>query len=127
MFGLVSLTGIALVWRPLRERIIVACGFLAAFVLLGVFLPTFTRAILNQILLLAVALVLLLWFVVFLLRSLSRLSAWRPLWPWSGSPHDEATGPVESTLASSATSGETGGGDQADPGPRQEGGTHDES
>ena len=52
-----------------------ACVLLAILVLLGVFLPTFTRAIVNQILLLAVLLVLLLWLAAFLLRDLPRLSS----------------------------------------------------
>ncbi len=126
MFGLVSLVGMALVWRPLRERIIVVCTFLAALVLLGVFLPTFSRAILNQILLLAVALVLLLWLVVFFLRSLSRLSQWNPEWPWSRTSQHNSDAPVE-CVASSATTGQAAGTEQADADSRQEGGTHDES
>ncbi len=77
VFGAVTLIGVLLLRRPLAQRFAAACALLALLVLLGVFLPTLTRAIVNHVLWLAALLVLLLWLVVFLVHDLPRLSLWK--------------------------------------------------
>ena len=117
VFGLIALAGILLLARPFTERIIAACVLLALIILLGVFLPTFARAVLNQILLLAVLLVLLLWFVVLLVRSLPKLAELRIRWP-----RRQRAEPAAATAAAPQESPPA-----AAEGPQEEGGTSHES
>ncbi len=62
VMGLILLLGVLLLRRPATDRVVAICALLAVVVLLGVFLPTLSNAVLNNALLLAVGLVLLLWF-----------------------------------------------------------------
>jgi hypothetical protein len=136
VFGLIAVAGVLLLRRPVTERIIAASVLLALLVLLGVFLPTLARAILNQILWLAVLLVLLLWGVVFLVRGLPKLAQLKIRWPRrKRTKSADPSPPAESLPAKPATDESPPAGpasDQQPPpasaeGPSEEGGPSHES
>jgi hypothetical protein len=119
VFGAVALLGLLLVRRPFSERIVAVCTFVTVLLLLGVFLPTFARTILNEILLLAVVLVLLVWLAAIAIQSLGRLSKLRIRWPRRPDSEQISQAAGDEPVAATATS------DEAES--RQAGGSSDES
>ena len=105
VFGTVAVLGLLLVWRPFSDRIVAICTFVVVLLLLGVFLPTFARTILNEILLLAVALVLLVWLAAFAIQSLRRLGTLQIQWP-RRPPRAESSEPTAGEPVASTASSE---------------------
>lgn len=66
--------GVALLARPLGERLMFLVALLAALIASAVFLPTLTVQLLNIVLASSVVLVLALWLTVSLIRTVPRLA-----------------------------------------------------
>jgi hypothetical protein len=81
IFACVALAGVCLLRRPAVERLAVVCGLLAVLVFCGSFWPSLVNAFVGQALFPAVCMVGLVWFGVFAMRVLPRLSRVRFRWP----------------------------------------------
>ncbi len=81
VFLVVLLPGIVLLKHSLADRTVVVLAALAVLVLVGVFLPTFARSVLDVPLLLAAVLVGLLWLAVGAAHGLPKLSQIDIRWP----------------------------------------------
>jgi hypothetical protein len=68
IFGAVLIMGLLLLNTRFSTRLIAVALFFIGLILLGVFLPTFSRQVINGVLFSALFLVLLLWFVWYLIR-----------------------------------------------------------
>jgi hypothetical protein len=63
VFIVVAIAGLLLTRRPVGERFVAFGALVVAIVLIGVFLPTFAQQVLDGVLLLAIGLVVLVWFL----------------------------------------------------------------
>lgn len=74
VLGIVGLGGVLLLRRSIATRIVALCGLAAALVLVGALLPTLAYALLDNILVLAVMLVILLWLVALAISAATQPS-----------------------------------------------------
>jgi hypothetical protein len=75
IFTLVIVIGLVLTARPLPEKLMAVAALIVALVLIGVFLPTLSLQILNEVLLLALFLVAVVWISLFAIRTYRRWPA----------------------------------------------------
>lgn len=68
VFLLIAVPGVVLVTQPIGVRIFAVGGLLTALVGVGIFFPTFSMQVFNEVLIAAVGLVLAVWFLMFLFR-----------------------------------------------------------
>jgi len=110
----VALLGVALLWAKTPTRLLALGAFVTALILLGVFLPTFLRQIVDGVLLSALALVAILWLVWYLAWTrprdpnvIARRAARQAPKPPSGPPAPAAPSPAPARAA--PPSGSAGG------------------
>ena len=96
------LFGLAMLTRPLVQRLFAFAVMVASIVILGIFLPTFTRQVCDGAFVSVALLVLVLWLVVSLVKIVRQVR-------W--------TRTIQSTSPSLATAGATAGATNIDPAP----------
>ena len=74
IFALIAISGVTMLRQPSTKRLAAICAAVAAVVLLGVFLPTFSNGLLDGSLILAVLLVCLMWIGVAAVHTLPQLA-----------------------------------------------------
>jgi hypothetical protein len=101
IFALVAITGIALAFRPMGERLWGLAALIVALVIIAVFTPTLAQAIFTSTLAAAIVLVLVLWTVQCLVWFVPRFVAWL-----NSQPGRAAV--AASAVAATAAAGSTG-------------------
>jgi hypothetical protein len=76
VFAIVAVIGLLLVPRPISHKFAALAGMVAGLVVAGVFLPTFSRQIMDGAMLSAIVLVLAVWLMWHAIRSWPHVTAW---------------------------------------------------
>lgn len=72
VLAVIALLGLTMLKRPFAHRVAVLALFAVACIVLGIFLPIFSRQVVDGVLLIALVVILLVWFAHYLLRQRPR-------------------------------------------------------
>ncbi len=72
VLAVIALLGLTMLKRPFTQRVAALALFAVSCIILGVFLPTFSRQVVDGVLLIAIVVMLLVWFAYYLLRERPR-------------------------------------------------------